>query len=96
MEQLLFKRAMEALWTNFLREVRKTKTLSNLYLDKFHYLHDDTVYPDEARRMIVRYWQAYVTAFADCLFKTFTPKELKDTHSEQEIRSEFFIIGAHA
>ena len=77
---------MSEFWTCFLSEVKESKILSGVYLEKIIFQLDETVYPAEGRRMIAEYCGVMAKKLEEKIFIRYKPskREIPDNFSEEE------------
>jgi formylglycine-generating enzyme required for sulfatase activity len=90
-ERNLFDKTMSEFWTCFLSEVKESKILSGVYLEKIIFQLDEAVYPAEGRRMIAEYCGVMAKKLEEKIFIRYKPSkgEIPDTFSEEEVKNEF-------
>jgi formylglycine-generating enzyme required for sulfatase activity len=90
-ERNLFDKTMSEFWTCFLNEVKGSKILSGVYLEKIIFQLDEAVYPAEGRRMIAEYCGVMAKKLEEKIFIRYKPgkREVPDTFSEEEVKNEF-------
>jgi hypothetical protein len=74
-ERNLFDKTMSEFWTCFLCEVKESKILSGVYLEKIIFQLDETVYPAEGRRMISEYCGVMAKKLEEKIFIRYRPSE---------------------